>query len=278
MPSGDRLAEGSEPKFIGGLDLSFAERRYRKSYNIRVAIAALTFSLLYLLWFVAGEPELAPHTMFFWTCVTAAVIYAAIFVVIEQTVLTVSDQGIRHESIFAAEEIRWEEVSETRYRARPSKPRMPMGLFAYIVAVIRKPRRVKLRLIVQTSDGRQIKITTSYRHAREAISIILGQILPRMTASVRARVESGQTVTFGQLTLSGTAATWKSRTPIPLADITRAEIVGRNLQLKCSGRWTSALKVRSDSIPNVLVFLEVLEAIAPRLRPTRIDPLARVRL
>jgi hypothetical protein len=278
MPSGDRLAAGTEPRYIPGQDLSFGERRFRKSYNIRIALAALTFSLLYLLWFIAGEPELTPRSMFFWTCMTAGMIYGALFIAIGQSVLSISDQGIRRESIFGAEEIPWDQISETRYRARPSKPRIPMGLFAYIVAVIRKPRRVGLRLSVLAGDGRRIKITTGYRHAREAISIVLGQVLPRMVVSVRTQIDRGETVLFGGLALSATEVTWKTRTPIPVADITRAEIVGRNLRLRCSGRWTSALKVKSESIPNVLIFLEVLEAIAPQLRPTRIDPLARVRL
>jgi hypothetical protein len=278
MPSGDRLAAGTEPKSIAGPDLSFGERRFRQTYNIRVALAALTFSLLYLLWFAAHEPEFAPQSMFFWACVTAALIYGAIFIAIGQTVLTISDQGIRKESIFGVQEMRWDEISETRYRAQPARPRIPVGLFGYLITVVRKPRRIKLRLIVVARDGRQIKITTSYRRAREAISIVLGRILPQMVASVRGRVDRGETVFFGQLALSSTSVAWKTRTPVPVADITRAEIVGRNLKLKCSGKWTSAMKVRSDAIPNVLVFLEVLEAIAPQLRPTRIDPLARVRL
>jgi hypothetical protein len=278
MPSGDRLAEGPETRFLAGEDLAFGERRFRRGYATRVALAALTFSFLYLLWWIAGEPEFAPHSMFFWTCMTAAVIYAALFFALGQSVLTLSDQGIRQESILGARELRWDDIVETRYRARPMRPRMPVGLFGYAIAVVRKPRRIKLRLIVLAGDGRKIKITTGYRNAREAIGIVLGRILPPMVTSVRSRVERGETVFFGELALSASGVTWKTRAPVPLAEITRAEIVGRNLKIKCSGKWTSALKVRSDAIPNVLVFLEVLEAMAPQLRPTRIDPLARVQL
>jgi hypothetical protein len=216
--------------------------------------------------------------MFFWACLTAALVYGVLFVAIGQSVLKISDQGIRSESIFGAQEMHWDQISETRYRAQPARPRIPIGLFGFLIAVVRRPRRVKLRLNVLADDGRQIRITTRYHHAREAIAIVLGQVLPQMVASVRGRVDRGETVHFGQLALSSTSVAWKTRPPVPVAAITRAEIVGRNLTLKCSGKWTSAIKVRSDSIPNVLVFLEVLETIAPQLRPTRIDPLARVRL
>jgi len=40
----------------------------------------------------------------------------------------------------------------------------------------------------------------------------------------------------------------------------------------------AAFSARSDKVPNILVFLEVLDSLAPQLRGGQIDPLARVRL
>lgn len=263
---------------MAGPDQTFGKRRFRQTYKIRIALAALTVSLLYLVWSISGEPEFAPRSLFFWTCMSAALVNVAIFIAIEKTVLTISDQGIRRESIFDVQEMRWEQITETRYRAKTLRPRIPKGLVGVLLAAARRPPRIKLRLTVLADDGKKIKITANYRYAREAIGIVLGRLLPRMVASARGRINRGETVLFGQLALSSTHVAWKTRSPVPIAAITRAEIVGRNLQLKCSGKWTSAIKVRSDAVPNVLVFLEVLETIAPQLRPTRIDPLARVRL
>ena len=48
--------------------------------------------------------------------------------------------------------------------------------------------------------------------------------------------------------------------------------------LKREGKWMAAISVRSDKVPNVLVFLEVLESLAPQVKSTGIDPLARVRM
>jgi hypothetical protein len=54
--------------------------------------------------------------------------------------------------------------------------------------------------------------------------------------------------------------------------------VRSNLQIKRQGKWCSAISVRSDKVPDVLVFLEVLESLAPQTKSTGIDPLARVRM
>ena len=279
MPSGgEARLQGVDQNLLSGPGLTFCERKFRHTYKTRIAVAALTLSLLCLVWVITGEPEVAPGSTFFLICLAAALFNVGLFVAIGGTVLTISQHGIRRESIFSTQEIRWEQITETWYRAKPVRPRVPKGLVGVLLAAARKPQRIRLRLTVLADDGGQINISTNYRFAREAIGIVLGQVLPLMVASVRERIYRGDTVLFGQLALSSTSVAWKTRAPIPIAAITRAEIVGRKLQLRCSGKWTSALKVRSDSIPNVLVFLEVLETIAPQLQPTRIDPLARVRL
>ena len=82
---------------------------------------------------------------------------------------------------------------------------------------------------------------------------------------------------FGGIGLSATAITWKGAS-VPVSEITKAELVRSNLQIKRDGKWRSAISVRSDKVPDVLVFLEVLESLAPQIKSTGIDPLARVRM
>ena len=89
--------------------------------------------------------------------------------------------------------------------------------------------------------------------------------------------ERGETVQFGSnLGLSATAVTWKN-TPIPVSQITKAELLRTNLVIKREGKWMAAVTVRSDKVPNVLVFLEALESVAPQIKASGVDPLARVR-
>jgi hypothetical protein len=98
-----------------------------------------------------------------------------------------------------------------------------------------------------------------------------------MVQNVKSRVQRGETVPFGGLGLSATAVTWKGNS-IPVSEITQAELAGTNLQIKRSGKWLSAVNVKSNKVPDVLVFLEVLESLAPQIKSTGVDPLARVRM
>ena len=98
-----------------------------------------------------------------------------------------------------------------------------------------------------------------------------------MVESVKARLRRGETVDFAGISLSATAVIWKN-TSIPVSEISKAELAGIYLKVKRQGKWLAAINVKSDKVPNVLVFLEVLESVAPQVKSTGIDPLARVRL
>jgi hypothetical protein len=98
-----------------------------------------------------------------------------------------------------------------------------------------------------------------------------------MVQNTKARLQRGETVQFGGIGLSATAINWKGAS-VPVSEITKAELVRSNLQIKRHGNWRSAISVRSDKVPDVLVFLEVLESLAPQIKSTGIDPLARVRM
>ena len=135
----------------------------------------------------------------------------------------------------------------------------------------------QLTLELISQDRKKLKVTSSFRKADEAIGIILGRILPPMVQSTKARLQRGETVQFGGLRLSATAITWKGAS-IPVSEITKAELVRSNLQIRRQGNWLAAISVRSDKVPDVLVFLETLESLAPQIKSTGIDQLARVRM
>jgi hypothetical protein len=140
-----------------------------------------------------------------------------------------------------------------------------------------KSNRANLTLELIGQDRRKLKVTSNFQKAEEAIGIILGRILPPMVQNTKARLQRGETVQFGGIGLSATAVTWKGAS-IPVSEITQAGLVRSNLQVKRQGKWLSAISVRSDKLPDVLVFLEVLESLAPQIKSTGIDPLARVRM
>jgi hypothetical protein len=98
-----------------------------------------------------------------------------------------------------------------------------------------------------------------------------------MVENVKARLRRGETVDFGGIGLSATAVMGKNNS-IPVSEISKAELAGIYLKVKRQGKWLAAINVKSDKVPNVLVFLEVLESLAPQVRSPAIDPLARVRV
>jgi len=140
-----------------------------------------------------------------------------------------------------------------------------------------KAGRAQLSLELLSGDAKKLKVTSTFRHAADAIGLILARVLPPIVQNVKTRLQRGETVRFGSLGLSATTVMWKNQS-IPVSEVTKAELLRTNLIVKRQGKWLAAISVRSDKIPNVLVFLEVLESLAPQVKATGVDPLARVRM
>jgi hypothetical protein len=202
---------------------------------------------------------------------------AGLWITLGKTVLIISDSGVRRESILGQQEITWSQIAETRYRVVPINVYAHFGLIGALIAMSSKSGRVQLTLELIGQDRKKLKVTSTFRKAEEAIGIILSRILPPMVQSAKAKVQRGETVQFGAIGLSATAVSWKG-SAIPVSEITKAELVRSNLQINRRGKWLSAISVRSDKVPDVLVFLEVLESLATQVKSTGVDPLARVRM
>jgi hypothetical protein len=202
---------------------------------------------------------------------------AALWVVVGKSVLILNDAGVRKESVLGQQEIAWSRIVETRYRVVPVNVYAHFGLIGALLAMSGKSGGAQLTLELIGHDRKKLKVTSNFRNADEAIGIILSRILPPMVQTTKGRVQRGETIQFGGIALSATTITWKGAS-IPLSQITRAELVRSNLQIKQQGKWRNAVSVRSDKVPDVLVFLETLESLAPQIKATGIDPLARVRM
>jgi hypothetical protein len=253
------------------------ERRFGAAYTVRIGLALGVVGLLAGLWASQRDPRLSSHQTLMWISIALVSAVAALWVALGKTSLTITDFGLRYESMLGQQEMAWSQISETRYRVIPVNVYANFGLLGALVAMAGKSGRAQLSLELISNDGKKLKVTSSIRDASEAIGIILGRVLPPIIQSVNARVQRGETVQFGGLGLSSTTVTWK-KISIPVSQITKAELVRSNLQIKQTGKWLAAISVRSDKVPNVLAFLEVLESLAPQVKSTAIDPMARVRL
>jgi hypothetical protein len=258
--------------------LSYGEHRFGQTWAIRVLVALVVLGIMVGLWVSFPDPRPAMHPTLLWVSIAMVLAYAGLCAAIGKTVLTISDQGVRRESLFGTQEMAWNQILETRYVVTPIQWSAHFGLVGVLVSALSKSSMANLTLTVVGVDGKRIKITSNYRNAKEAIGLILSRLNPSWVAAARSRIQRGETIRFGDLGLSATALTWKKQSPIPLTDLGKAEIVGRYLRIKRTGKWMNAVSARSDKVPNVLVFLEVLESLAPQLKSAAIDPLARVRI
>lgn len=258
--------------------MAYGEHRFGAAYTLRILIVLAVFGVLVGLWAAQADTPAAPHQNLMWLSIGLVAAGVAAWVALGKSALIITQSGVRRESVLGQQEIAWSQIKETRYRVVPVNMYMHFGLVGALIAFpSSKSSRAQLRLQLISQDGKKLSVTSSFRKADEAIGMILARIMPPMIQNVKARVQRGETVQFGGLALSATAVAWKG-TSIPLAEITKAELVRSNLQIKRQGKWLSAVSVRSDKVPDVLVFLEVLESMAPQLKSQGVDPLARVRM
>ena len=255
--------------------MAYGERRFGAAYTVRIFVGLGVLFLLAGLW-MSQPAHRSPHPALVWVSVGLVGALIALWVVLGKTVLTISDFGVRRESVLGQQEMAWSQIAETRYRVIPINLYAHFGLLGALLAMSSKSARAQLSLELIGTDGQKLKVTSAFRDVSEAIGMILGRVMPPMVQNVKARLQRGETVQFGDLGLSATTVTWKKNS-IPVSQITKAELVRSNLQIKREGKWLAAINVRSDKVPNVLVFLEVLESLAPQVKSSGVDPLARVR-
>ena len=254
------------------------ERRFGAAYRGRILVVLVLSGFLIGMWTSQDDPRITSHPTL--RSVSIALVLAGIgfWVALGKGAVVVSDSGVRRESLFGQQEVAWSQVAETRYHVVPINVYAHFGLIGALIAMSsKKSARAHLTLELIDRDRKKLKVTSNYQNADEAIGMILSRLLPPMVQNVKSRVQRGETIQFGDLGLSATAVIWKGNS-IPVTEITKAELAGRNLQIKRQGKWLSAVSVRSNKVPDVLAFLEVLESLAPQIKSMGVDPLARVRM
>jgi hypothetical protein len=258
--------------------MAYGERRFGAAYTARILVVLGVLGVVVGLWASQDDPQATSHPTLVWISIALGFAAIGLWFVLGKSVLVISESGVRRESLLGQQEIAWSQVAETRYQVVPINVYAHFGLIGALIAMSSKrSKRAHLVLELIGQDRKKLKVTSNYQNADEAIGIILDRLMPPMVQNTKTRVQRGETVQFGGLGLSATAVVWKG-TSIPVTEITRAELAGSNLQIKRQGKWLSAVSVRSNKVPDVLVFLEVLESLAPQIKSTGVDPLARVRM
>jgi len=261
--------------------LSPPRETFRQSYTARVILTLLAAGAAATVYFIGAEEQ---STITPWIAAAIMVIDIIIWVLVGKTLLTIHDEGVRRVSIAGMKEMEWHNVKEYRYRVvNANQAGVHGGLIGIlIVAAVNRTaggRKATSNFYLQLigQDGTRLWVTSSFKGAYDAIGTILGKLHDQFRARVAGEI-AGAGATFGPLRLSARELRWKEKEPVPLSELAFAEIAGSMLQIKKTGKFLSLVSVRSDRVPNVLLFLEQLEKLGVGARRANtVDPLAHVR-
>jgi hypothetical protein len=256
---------------------AMGERTFGQTWAVRIGWGVVFLGTAAILAAIALDDPKAPDRVLLYIAAGLVVGFVILCILIGQTVLTIRPEGVRVVSVLGEKQLLWTEIAETRYVVQPINLAAHFGLVGLLISSMKKEKSVNLSLQLIGRDGKKLKVTSNFKDGKEAIAIILSKLVPPKVADTIARLKRSETVVFGPVSLAPAGVIWKSKTTIPFAEIAAAELAGTSLRVKRQGKWLDAISVRSDKVPDVLVFLEALEAFAPAMKGPEVNPLARVR-
>jgi hypothetical protein len=238
-------------------------RVFRQTTALRLAIG-LGFLLLAALFIAAGVGSEDPMGIGVGVLILGA--YAALWVAMGKTTLTLFTEGVRRSSVFGTRELLWSDISEYRYQIIPIQTGGLVGglvgaaVQAAVEAKQGKPvRSLKLTLVGKTR--RDIRVTSNFKNADQAIEMIVKEIHDRIRPELKHRLANGGEVAFGPLGLSLQGVSWKGKDPIPVTEIGTVEISRRKLRVRRQGKMLDSIGIGTEKIPNVLLALELLQEL-----------------
>lgn len=202
-------------------------------------------------------------------------IYIWAWVAISKCALTVHAEGIQDRTVFGTKEMRWEEIVETRFLQLPTQVLTAhFGLLRALFSRVGKSSAIFMKLTLINHGGRKITLNSNLRGLQEAIRLVLNHVNPRIKDELRRRVQAGDTVRLGKISLSQQGVALEDKPPIPFANIVKCRIEGEALRIKSEGKWLDNIAVNTVKVPNVFAFLDLMDEYKTGAR-AEFDPLAR---
>jgi hypothetical protein len=252
---------------------------YRQTYMARALLTLLLVGFAALVYFIGAEEK---STVTPWIAAVLIAADVALWIAISKTQLTIHDEGVRRVSVFGVREIEWRSVKEYRYRMVSGNNAAGAhgGLIGVlIIAAVNRTsggRKATTSFYLQLvgQDGTKLSVTSSFKGAYEAIGTILTKLHEQLRPQI-AREIAATGSEFGPLRLSARDLKWKTKEPVPLAELEYAELASSNLLIKKRGKFLSIVSVRSDKVPNVLLLLDEMKKLGVGAKhPNQVDPLA----
>src|SRR5215471_3886269 len=176
-----------------------------------------------------------------------------------KTRVTIHDEGISYKSPFREKDLRWDEITETRYGQQPINAGAHFGLIGWLIAAMASSSS-KVNRSLELIGPQKITVNSNIRDVEELVRLVLAAVNPRLSQEAERILNSGGTVAFGNISLSPTGVIWKSKEPIPYAALVKCKIDGAMLRIKAEGKWLDNIAVTAKKVPNIFVLLDLIEA------------------
>jgi hypothetical protein len=188
-----------------------------------------------------------------------------------KTRVTLHEEGICYKSPFREKDLRWDEITETRYGQQAINASVHFGLIGFLVAAMARSNSKMIRTL-ELIGPQKIVLNSNIRDVEEMVRLVLAAVNPRLRKNAEQILNSGGTVAFGKISLSPAGVVWKSKEPIPYTAIVKSKIDGSMLRIKAEGKWLDNIAVTAKKVPNVFVLLDLIEerrsAMAPKTAAT----------
>jgi hypothetical protein len=175
-----------------------------------------------------------------------------------KTRVTLHEEGISYKSPFGEKDLRWDEITETRYGQQPINAAAHFGLIGWLVAAMARGNNKVIRSL-ELIGPHKIVLNSNIRDVAGLVRLVLAAVNPRLRKDAERILNSGGTVSFGKILLSPGGVVWKSKEPIPYSALVKCKIDGSMLRVKAEGKWLDNIAVTAKKVPNIFVLLDLIE-------------------
>ncbi|HYX68331.1 MAG TPA: DUF6585 family protein [Terriglobales bacterium] len=254
------------------------EKTFRQNLTWRVvALIAVVVAWLVVLGFYSDDQKLEPISTGIAVAVTALAVW--LWIAAGKAELGIHSEGVQTQGAFGSKEMRWEEIASTTFRQVPigQQAAAHFGLIGYLIALAATKGSASgaMTLTLVARDGRKLTISQNWREVQEAVRMVLRRVNPGIRDDIRRRISNGETVKFGKLGLSQQGISWKDGPPIPFATLAKCRIAGQQLRVKAEGKWLDNISVGTSRVPDVFVFLDLVDEFKSGGKAADVDPVAR---
>jgi len=229
--------------------------RYTLAWCIAMALLFFPF-LVWAAYDFYRNRQVDPVLAFFTVAFGVLFAYAWLWT---KTRVTLHEEGISYKSPFREKDLRWDEITETRYGQQPINAGGHFGLLGWLIAAAMARGNNKMIRSLELIGPQKIALNSNIRDMEELVRLVLAAVNPRLRQDAQRVLNSGGTVSFGKISLSPAGVVWKSKEPILYAALLKCKIDGSMLRVKAEGKWLDNIAVTAKKIPNIFILLDLIE-------------------